>query len=1100
MKKNRKFNNKYLKNLFLILMNIIFFTSLIKSENKSKLMTVYQISLIVKGPGIQMFLGSEINKPDELKINGKTEEKKNIHTYDFQENENSVEIIWYSLPPCKKMFKDGINIISVDLSLFDSSQITNVAEMFYSCEKLQSINFGDFDTSKVQIMDKMFYYCKSLKSLDLSRFNTSIVKSMDSLFYGAESLISLNLANFNTSLVKNMDKIFFNCKSLLFLNINSFIENKELVINDIVSNDHQYLIYCINSENSPKIVKFFQGKNFINDCENNCFKRETKIIIEKKICVENCSDDDRYIYEQNNICTENEPNNILSSFNENSENFKSSENSESLQNFESLESSEILENNQNSIISQYPIYPQNSENSQNIQTPLISQVTENPQYIGKSQSFQSSLISQITEHPQNSTQNSENLQISQNAQSSENYENQGNNENNYNTEILEISTIPKNEDNEKKSDISNEKLQFNSENFFKESKQTNNEEISNKDDIIKNIQEDIINGNLSSLLSNLINGEKKDLIAQYKDITYQITTTENQKDGSYNNISTIDLGDCEKKLKGIYDIAQNISLIILKIDYKMDGLLIPVIGYEVYHPINKSQLNLSYCKDINIKINIPVSIDEDNIEKYNPNSDFYNDECYAYTTENGTDIILNDRKNEYSDNNMSLCENNCLYNGYNINTKKASCECIIKVKISKISDIITDENILSNNLNISENSKTNIATMKCVSLLFSKNGLIKNIGSYILFLVIILFTISIFIFYKCGYQLIENSINEILDLKINNQNNIDIFNPKSKHHMKKKKKKKKMRKKKRKKKKEIKEDLQNPPPKRKLKKKAKKLNSVAADQQLISGTKFDFKNTNSVIIPKIKNRSQTITNFYSSKKIIKVNSIKFKESELNSISYKEALIYDKRTFGEYYLTLNKIKISILFAFYPINDYNIKIIKICLFFLSFVIHFSVNTFFFNDNTFHQIYLDGGKYNFLYFLPQIIYSFIISYLINDICKFFCLSERNLLEIKNEENPEEINNKAESIKRCLIIKYIIFFVSSFIFLIVFWYYLSSFCAVYQNTQIYLAINALISYIISSVYPLIFNLLPCILRVKSLKNIDRECLYKISKFIQII
>ena len=61
----------------------------------------------------------------------------------------------------------------------------------------------------------------------------------------------------------------------------------------------------------------------------------------------------------------------------------------------------------------------------------------------------------------------------------------------------------------------------------------------------------------------------------------------------------------------------------------------------------KEQLNLSYCKDTIIEISIPFNINEENLFKYNISSDYYNDICYIYETENGTDIILNDRRNEF---------------------------------------------------------------------------------------------------------------------------------------------------------------------------------------------------------------------------------------------------------------------------------------------------------------------------------------------------------------------------------------------------------------------------------------------------------------------
>ena len=79
-----------------------------------------------------------------------------------------------------------------------------------------------------------------------------------------------------------------------------------------------------------------------------------------------------------------------------------------------------------------------------------------------------------------------------------------------------------------------------------------------------------------------------------------------------------------------------------------------------YHPLNYSKLDLSSC-DNNINLNIPVQIDENKIYQYDPNSDYYDDECSSYTSDNGTDILLYDRKKEYNEQNLSLCEANCRY-------------------------------------------------------------------------------------------------------------------------------------------------------------------------------------------------------------------------------------------------------------------------------------------------------------------------------------------------------------------------------------------------------------------------------------------------------
>ena len=906
------------------------------------------------------------------------------------------------------------------------------------------------------------------------------------MFFQAKSLISLNLTNFNTTKVLSMENLFFGCNSLVYINLKSFEETEKLTYNNFVSENIQNLIYCIDTEKSPKIYQYIKKKGAENDCENKCFKGEKKIIPELHKCVDDCTNEDIYKYENNNICYKyvfinQKTNQIENSEVTNGEDTQSSEDLvDSSQNTQSSvissensvvssesskESSEIKEvsseSTKESSGNSVEISENSKENSESSVVSSESSVVISKSSVEISESNEQSSESSGENSETSKEKNSEKISESNEQSSIESRENKGN--------------FQSRDNNIEKFDVKN---------FFKESQQTSKEELSNKDEITKNLKEDLINGNLNSLLNDLVKGEQEDLIAEYKDITYQFTTTENQKNSSYNNISTIDLGECENKLKGIYGIEPNIPLIILKIDYKIEGLLIPVIGYEVYNPMNVSQqLNLSHCSGFNIKQSVPVTIEEDELEKYDPNSDYYNDDCYAYTTENGTDIILNDRKNEYVDNNLSLCENNCTFNGYDSITKKALCECLTKIEINLISEIISEENLLSNNFNTSENSKTNIGALKCVSLLFSKNGLIKNIGSYIIFFTLIILVISFFIFYKCGYHLIENNIQEILVLKTKNNNNIDIFKIESNEKKIKKKYRKSLKKK----------SLSNPGKKILKKKRRKsrninKLNVNSASKLDFKSSHFNLNNEKNFEVSKKKN-ARNISNI-----------IKYKETELNLLNYKEAILYDKRMFCEYYSCLNKIKISILFAFYPLDDYNIKIIKICLFFLSFDIHFSVNTFFFNDNTFHQIYLDGGKYNFLYFLPKILYSFVICHLIVNILKYFCLSESNFLEIKCYEKKEEIKEKANEVKRWLTIKYIIFFISSFVFLIVFWYYLSSFCALYQNTQIYLLINTFISFILSSLFPLLLNLIPSILRINALKKRNSECLYSASKFIQFL
>jgi len=137
-----------------------------------------------------------------------------------------------------------------------------------------------------------------------------------------------------------------------------------------------------------------------------------------------------------------------------------------------------------------------------------------------------------------------------------------------------------------------------------------------------------------------------DLEIEKGNIKYILTNTENQRLGENENITCINLGSCENKLKKFYNISYNNSLYITKVILKEEGMKIPKIEYEVYYPLYDNeliQLNLTICKDTRIDISIPVHIDK-KLDRYNSSSDYYNNICYKTTSDFGTDISLTDRK------------------------------------------------------------------------------------------------------------------------------------------------------------------------------------------------------------------------------------------------------------------------------------------------------------------------------------------------------------------------------------------------------------------------------------------------------------------------
>ena len=293
-----------------------------------------------------------------------------------------------------------------------------------------------------------------------------------------------------------------------------------------------------------------------------------------------------------------------------------------------------------------------------------------------------------------------------------------------------------------------------------------NNDLNSKDEIINIIKAQIKNGTLDKLIKELLYEDGEDIIINKKDAVYQITSFDNQYFDEYLNISTINLGECEDKLRFVYNISYFVPLFIFKVDYFIEGSTSSIVEYEVYEPESNKPLNLSYCKEIKLDIVIPVLIN-DSLFEYHASSEYYKDLCYIFTTDKGTDVPLKVRKNEIINNNFSVCENNCTLKGYDSTSKKALCECGSKMSISLPSEIynIKDKDKLVETFR--DLKKFNL--FKCARLFFSKQGLKNNIGSYIILVIIWLNIILMLVMIKQGKSLIQNEINKIL--KVNFETN-----------------------------------------------------------------------------------------------------------------------------------------------------------------------------------------------------------------------------------------------------------------------------------------------------------------------------------------
>ena len=658
-----------------------------------------------------------------------------------------------------------------------------------------------------------------------------------------------------------------------------------------------------------------------------------------------------------------------------------------------------------------------------------------------------------------------------------------------------------------------------------------------------NIQIDLENEFNYSIIT-----ENKTVLIEENKTNYEIITTRNKNPNS--NTTKIYLGECENVLKEYYSIPQDEYLYMLIIDAYVEGKTGPVTLYEVYYPLFNSKtlfkLDLSLCKGL--KINIYYNIKLDNPEIYNKNNIIYNDMCHPYSSKDGIDMALNDLRNEYKNNNRSICDEGCDYSEYTDDYVK--CDCDIRESVPKMPEVKIDKNKLYKFVNIK--NVANFGVLKCINLLADKKRMITNIGIYSFIPTFITYIICLILFYKRDFEIIKEYIKDILyaiknlkylnnKIKIHKKNQINLRDPAILIILKAKK--------------IIKKDKEIDIVKNisinkndssiKLKKNFildKKTEESSSsdtfydqdiysinDAEIDKKSKININNDIDILRKNVKkSTSKKNSNLFNKKILSKKQSefkfksynedsarvhlnkqlnekeieriiqiLSFNEKELNELNLIKALKYDKRNFMQIYYSFLKMD-HILIKIWNSTDYNSLVIKIYLFFYNFILTYTVNALFFNEGTMHQILEDEGKFNFLYQLPQILYSSIISYFFGMILENLALTEDDILNFKALRVASIALKKAKKLIIILWIKFFYFFFLSFLFLLLFWYYVICFCVVYKNTQYHLIKDTLIGFGTGLLTPLGTKLIPVLFRIYGLKK-KSKYLFLISKILQI-
>ena len=152
------------------------------------------------------------------------------------------------------MFSDMSKLTSLNLPNFDTSNVTNMGYMFSGMSKLTSLNLPNFDTSNVTNMGYMFSGMSKLTSLNLPNFDTSQVTNMSGMFLDMSKLTSLNLPNFDTSNVTNMKSMFHNMSSLTTLNLSNFNTSKVTNMDSMFSHMRSLITLNLSNFNTSQVT------------------------------------------------------------------------------------------------------------------------------------------------------------------------------------------------------------------------------------------------------------------------------------------------------------------------------------------------------------------------------------------------------------------------------------------------------------------------------------------------------------------------------------------------------------------------------------------------------------------------------------------------------------------------------------------------------------------------------------------------------------------------------------------------------------------------------------------------------------------------------
>ena len=161
----------------------------------------------------------KLNKGENHDIDGKVlkkwimDKRKTIETIKIEDNSGDILDCSYLFGGSDEI-KVCLYLTKIDLSNFNTENVTDMKFMFYGCARLFNVSILGLKTDKVEDMSYMFGSCSSIKMLDLSSFDKTNLKDASYMFSNCMSLEEIDVTEKKWNISNTLTKGMFNgCKT-----------------------------------------------------------------------------------------------------------------------------------------------------------------------------------------------------------------------------------------------------------------------------------------------------------------------------------------------------------------------------------------------------------------------------------------------------------------------------------------------------------------------------------------------------------------------------------------------------------------------------------------------------------------------------------------------------------------------------------------------------------------------------------------------------------------------------------------------------------------------------------------------------------------------